>query len=73
MRVEKFRSAEEMNAAPVVVPEEDGFDRFVRQCARYRRIAAPVYPRGVFKFRSLAEAQDAREEVARRNARGRHP
>ena len=29
-------------------------------CARYREIAPRVYPRGVFRYRSLEEAQRAR-------------
>jgi hypothetical protein len=69
MAVEKYRSVEEMNAAPVRVPQAEGFERFVRHCARYRALAPPVYPRGVVKFRSLDEAEEARTEVARENAR----
>jgi len=61
MPVRKFRSAEEMNATPVfaAAPASD-FDRFLRHCARFRLIAPRTYPRGVFKFRDLAEAQAAR-------------
>jgi hypothetical protein len=63
-RVQKFRSIEEMNKAPV--PESRGsgsnFDRFLRHCARWWAIAPKKYPRGVFKFRSLEEAQKAREK-----------
>ncbi len=62
MPVEKFRSIEEMNAAPVREPEGDAFERFVRHCTRYRLIAPRRYPRGVFKFRSLEEAQASRAE-----------
>ena len=69
MAVEKYRSVEEMNAAPVRVPQAEGFERFVRHCARYRALAPRVYPRGVVKFRSLDEAEEARTEVARENAR----
>jgi hypothetical protein len=68
MSVQSFRSAEEMNAEPARESADDGFDRFLRHCARYRRIAPLVFPRGVFKFRSLAEAQGARAELARKNA-----
>jgi hypothetical protein len=67
MPVQRFRTIEEMAAAPVVVPPGDGFERFARHCARYWAIAPRVYPRGVFKFRSLAEAQAAREGVADEN------
>ena len=63
MTVERFRTIEEMTAAPVIVPPGEGFERFARQCARYWRIAPRVYPRGVFRFRALAEAQAARERV----------
>ena len=67
MPVQRFRTIEEMAAAPVVVPPGDGFERFARHCARYWAIAPRVYPRGVFKFRSLPEAQAARERVADEN------
>ena len=69
MAVEKFRSGEEMNAAPVKAGRGNGFDRFVRHCARYLTLAPRTYPRGVVKFRSLDEAQKARAEVAKENAR----
>ena len=64
MAVQRFRTIEEMAAAPVVVPPGEGFERFARHCARYWAIAPRVYPRGVFRFRTLAEAQAARERVA---------
>ena len=64
MRVQKFRTVEQMAAAPVVVPSGEGFDRFLRHCARFWAIAPRRYPRGVFKFRSIEEAQAARERVA---------
>jgi len=65
--VQRFRSVEEMDAAPVVVPPGQGFERFARHCARYWRIAPRVYPRGVYRFRTVAEAQAARERVAQEN------
>jgi hypothetical protein len=37
-----------------------GLYLFLRHCARYRALSRRIYPRGVFKFRSLAEAQAAR-------------
>ena len=63
-RVQKFRSIEEMNKAPVLVREsqEPPFERFLRHCARYWAIAPKRYPRGVFKFRSIEEAQEARNK-----------
>jgi hypothetical protein len=63
--VQRFRTIEEMAAAPVVVPLGEGFERFARQCARYWSIAPRHYPRGVFRFRCLAEAQTARERVTK--------
>ena len=65
MPVERFRTGEEMNAAPARVTPGDGFERFIRHCARYRAICPRRYPRGVFRFRTLEEAQAARERVAR--------
>ena len=73
MAVQRFRTIEEMAAAPVVVPPGDGFERFARHCARYWAIAPRVYPRGVFRFRTLAEAQAARERVADGSAAGMRP
>jgi hypothetical protein len=58
--VQKFRSVEDMSAAPVHSSADDAFDRFLRHCARFWAIAPRTYPRGVFKFRSLEEAQAAR-------------
>ncbi len=68
MAVQRFRTIEDMAAAPVVVPPGEGFERFARHCARYWAIAPRVYPRGVFRFRTLAEAQAARERVAEDSA-----
>jgi hypothetical protein len=59
-RVQRFRSIEEMSRAPVSQPPGDGFERFARHCARYWQLAPRAYPRGVFRFRSLEEAQAAR-------------
>jgi hypothetical protein len=59
-RVQRFRSVEEMSGASVVTPAEGSFERFVRLCARLRALAPDDYPRGVFKFRTLEEAQLAR-------------
>jgi hypothetical protein len=55
--VHKFRSIEEMNAAPLRASAPADFDRFLRHCARFWKIAPRVYPRGVFKFRSIQEAR----------------
>jgi len=68
MTVQKFRSIEAMNAAPAVPSVAAGFERFVRHCARYWRLAPRTYPRGVIKFRTLEEAQAARRRQARDEA-----
>jgi hypothetical protein len=65
MPVQKFRTIEEMTSAPVLVPTEDGFERFVRHCARCLQLAPRAYPRGVFRFRTIEEAQAARRNVGR--------
>jgi hypothetical protein len=62
-RVERFRSVQEMARASVHASGGDGFERFARHCARYWGLAPRTYPRGVFKFRSIEEAQAAREQV----------
>ena len=69
MAVQRFRTIEEMAAAPVLVPPGEGFERFARHCARFWRIAPRVYPRGVFRFRTVEEAQEARQRVADESAR----
>jgi hypothetical protein len=53
-----------MHAAPIQVVLGDAFNRFVRHCARYRALSRRTYPRGVFRFRTLEEAQAARERLA---------
>ena len=57
MPVQKFRSIEEMNAASLRSSAEADFDRFLRHYARYWKIAPRVYPRGVFKFKSIQDAR----------------
>jgi hypothetical protein len=64
-RVQKFRTIEAMNAAQVAIPQSAGFERFLRHCARYWAMTTRTYPRGVFKFRSIEEAQRARDRHAR--------
>jgi hypothetical protein len=66
LAVERFRTAEEMNRAPIRV-RSNGFERFLRHCARYWKIAPRTYPRGVVKFKSLGEAQETRAEVGKEN------
>jgi hypothetical protein len=62
-RVQKFRSLDEMARAAVLVLPGGEFERFARHCARYFAIAPHAYPRGVFRFRTIEEAQAARERV----------
>jgi hypothetical protein len=57
MPVEKYRSIEDMNAAPVRSRTDGGFDRFIRHCARFWKLAPRNYPRGVVRFRSYEDAQ----------------
>lgn len=61
MPVQKFRSIDEMNKALPLNREGGNFERFLRHCARYWAIAPKNYPRGVFRFRTIEEAQKARE------------
>jgi hypothetical protein len=58
--IQKFRSAEAMQATPGEAKTASDFDRFLRHCARFRSMAQKTYPRGVFKFRSVADANEAR-------------
>jgi hypothetical protein len=58
--VQKFRSIEEMSRAPVLVVRPGDFERFLRHCARYWAIAPRAYPRGVFRFQTVEDAQKAR-------------
>jgi hypothetical protein len=62
--VQKFRSIEEMNRSPVPITAGHAFERFLRHCARYWIIAPRTYPRGVFRFRTIEEAQAARYRVS---------
>jgi hypothetical protein len=68
--VQKFRSAETMQSTPAEWAGGD-FERFLRHCARYWALSPRRYPRGVFRFRSVEQAQVARDrhEAAER----RHP
>jgi hypothetical protein len=65
MPVERYRSGEEMNAAPIRVVDGDAFERFIRHCERFRRLSKRPRPRGVFKFRTIEEAQAARSSAAK--------
>lgn len=61
--VQRFRSAAEMQAAPIQTATGSDFGRFLRHCARFRAIAPIAYPRGVVKFHNVQEAQAARAQV----------
>ena len=64
MGVQKFRSIEQMNQSRVPATAGNAFERFVRHCARYWIIAPRAYPRGVFRFRTVEEAQAARHRIS---------
>ena len=73
-RVQRFRSIEDMAGAAILVTPgggEIGFERFARHCARYHAIALPTFPRGVFRFRSIEDAQAARSRITGENLRRR--
>lgn len=65
MGVQRFRSVEEMNAAPVRRRDTADVEQFLRHCARFWAITPRRYPRGVFKFRTIEDAQAARERLDR--------
>ena len=64
MRVQRFRTMEEMNAAPVPAIRGSSFERFLDLCSSFHRIAPRRRLRGVFKFRTIEEAHRARENDA---------
>jgi hypothetical protein len=68
-RVQRFRSVEDMAKAHVLVTAGDGFERFARHCARLFALTPKTYPRGVFRFRSLEDAQAARARVTAENVK----
>ncbi len=57
MPIEKFRSIEEMNRATPRRATRGDIEAFFRHCARYWALAPKVYPRGVFRLRSVDEAE----------------
>jgi hypothetical protein len=68
MPVQKYRSAAEMPPLERCDPQSEDFLRRVAKLwARSSAFSQRVYPRGVFKFRSLEEAQKAREQVTQEN------
>jgi hypothetical protein len=68
MPVQKFRSVEDMPRVDWCDPRAENFSRRVAALwARSSAFSARIYPRGVFKFRSIEEAQEARERVTQEN------
>ncbi len=68
MPVQKFRSVEDMPAVDWCrTVDEAFFRRIARLWSRSSALSARIYPRGVFKFRSIEEAQEGRERVTREN------
>lgn len=61
MPVRRFRSMTEWNDAAIPSPKSNGFERFIRHNALLRRLSNFSYPRGVYRYRNLEEAQHARE------------
>ena len=57
-RVQKFRSIEEMNNAPVPQKTSPQFEILLQLCARYPMIALKRYPPGIYKLRSIEETRD---------------
>lgn len=67
MPIEKYRGVEKMPPVPPAETLEDRMRRITALWARSWAMSPRVYPRGVFKFKSLEEAQAARERVTQEN------
>ncbi len=68
MPVQKFRGVEEMPPVPWCDSlDERCLRRIAKLWSRSSAFSSMVYPRGVFKFRSIEEAQQARERVSQEN------
>lgn len=68
MPVKKYRSVEEMPPVPPCETlDENCLRRIAALWARSWALSPRIYPRGVFKFRSIEEAQEARERVTQEN------
>ena len=63
MPVQRFRTLEEWNKATVLKRQPRGFERFVRHNAFLRTLSRRSYPRGVYKYRDIEEAQRARDAL----------
>ncbi|MDP2627188.1 MAG: hypothetical protein Q8Q58_09815 [Candidatus Rokubacteria bacterium] len=67
MPVQKFRSLDEAREALWVSPDDAAFLRGVAQLWRLAAALAPRrYPRGVYRYPSIVEANRAREAWERR-------
>jgi hypothetical protein len=70
MPIQKYRSAAEMPRIPSCEPlSDEGLARIRQLWARSSAMSPRIYPRGVFKFRSIEEAQAARDRVTQENVR----
>ena len=68
MPIQKFRSIEDMPPVPrCKTLDEECLRRIAGLWEWSTAFGARIYPRGVFKFRSIEEAQAARERVTREN------
>jgi hypothetical protein len=68
MPVQKFRSIEDMPPVPwCETLDEKCLRRIASLWSRFSLLSPRIYPRGVFKFRTLEEAQEARERVTQEN------
>ncbi len=71
MPVQKFRNLDEMREALWHEDRDTPVGVFLKRAAKLWARAAKIsprqYPRGVFKFRSLEEAQAAREQITAEN------
>ena len=68
MPVQKFRRVEDMPPVPWCESlDEECLRRIAKLWSRSSAFSARIYPRGVFKFKSLEEAQEARERVTQEN------
>ena len=68
MPIQKFRNLDDMRKALwCETVDEDCLRRIAALWSRAARLAPRKYPRGVFKFRSIEEAQAAREQVTAEN------
>lgn len=67
MPVKKYRSVADMPPVPPPETPEELWKRIKELWARSWELSPMIYPKGVFKFRSIEEAQAAREQVTQEN------